>query len=312
MFYLGKDPQTQMYCHALGLLNIILNYVGMLPRFLLMLHYSAHRSAFREDWLNAINGWVLAPLYGVPCGLYYLHHCVMHHIENNHGMDLSATDAFQRDSLTHFLFYWFRFTFGIWIEIPYYCIKSKRYQWLPKVACGISIWLTAILLTSIFSSVVAIWVFIVPFFTSFLPMSLGNWGQHIFVDPDNCRSNFALTYNCIDSPYNQLAFNDGYHIIHHANARLHWSEMPKQFHDTLEKHQKEGALTFRYLDFFLVAVMVMSGQLRKLAADYYIHLGDKESAPTVDEMEAKFRRWLLPFNPDKLPADPNVGKKTEG
>lgn len=313
MFYLAKDPQTQMYVHALGCLNIAMNYAGLLPRFLLMLHYSAHRSAWKEGWLNAVNGWILAPFYGVPCGLYYLHHCVMHHIENNHGLDLSATDAYQRDSLLHFAIYWFRFTFGIWIEIPLYCIRSKRLQWLSKVAMGIAFWLTAILCTSMVagSSSVAVWLFVVPFFASFLPMSFGNWGQHIFVDPDNCRSNYALTYNCIDSPYNQLAFNDGYHIIHHANARLHWSEMPTHFHDTLQKHHQEGAITFRVLDFFLVAVLVMCGQLRLLASDYYVHLGDKESAPTVDEMEAKFKRWLLPFNPDKLPADPNAGKKEE-
>ena len=31
------------------------------------------------NWLNWIAPVLLAPLFGVPCGLYRFHHCVMHH-----------------------------------------------------------------------------------------------------------------------------------------------------------------------------------------------------------------------------------------
>merc|ERR1712032_284447 len=50
-------------------------------------------------------------------------------------------------------------------------------------------------------------------------MALGNWSQHIFVDPQDSRNNYRLTYNCIDNPANRTTFNDGYHVIHHLNAR---------------------------------------------------------------------------------------------
>jgi len=31
-------------------------------------------------WLNYVASYVLGPLYGLPCGMYRLHHKVMHHV----------------------------------------------------------------------------------------------------------------------------------------------------------------------------------------------------------------------------------------
>jgi hypothetical protein len=65
--------------------------------------------------------------------------------------------------------------------------------------------------------------------------------QHIFVDPDAPRDDYKLTYNCLACPDNPKTYNDGYHIIHHANSRLHWSEMPAAFVQQLELHDdKDG------------------------------------------------------------------------
>merc|ERR1711879_324864 len=125
-------------------------------------------------------------------------------------------------------------------------------------------------------------------------MSFGNWSQHIFVNPSDAQNNYALSYNCIDTPVNKTTFNDGYHIIHHVNARLHWSEMPKYFYDNKEKHIRGGALTFRGLHFFDVGFLVMTKQLRKLAEEHYVHLGDASSAPGIDAVEERLRAWLKP------------------
>jgi hypothetical protein len=55
-------------------------------------------------WLNGVAAHLLAPLYGVPSGLYALHHRGMHHCEGNAARrDLSSTEPYQRDSLLHFV-----------------------------------------------------------------------------------------------------------------------------------------------------------------------------------------------------------------
>jgi hypothetical protein len=48
--------------------------------------------------------YLLAPLFGVPPGVYRLHHVIMHHVEDNAaGWDLSSTEPFQRDSALSFV-----------------------------------------------------------------------------------------------------------------------------------------------------------------------------------------------------------------
>ena len=42
-----------------------------------MMNFSLLPAEYR--WLNHVAPMLLAPLFGVPCGLYRLHHCVMHH-----------------------------------------------------------------------------------------------------------------------------------------------------------------------------------------------------------------------------------------
>ena len=60
--------------------------------------------AAEYGWLNGVALHFLAPLYGVPSGLYALHHRVMHHVEGNAAhADLSSTEPYQRDCALHFL-----------------------------------------------------------------------------------------------------------------------------------------------------------------------------------------------------------------
>ena len=72
-----------------------------------------------------------------------------------------------------------------------------------------------------------------------MPRLLDDRSQHIFVDPSKPESDYSLTYNCVAAKDNQQTFNDGYHVIHHVNSRLHWSEMPQKFIDTIQKHGEE-------------------------------------------------------------------------
>lgn len=105
------------WSHILGPLYLICSYVLFLERYLLALHYSEHKKLFKKGqhakqrccsptvhlaWgvytvyllyqtimlllhvehylLNGLAPVFLAPLFGVPGGLYRFHHCVMHHV----------------------------------------------------------------------------------------------------------------------------------------------------------------------------------------------------------------------------------------
>jgi len=300
------DPPFPLLVRNVAGAAYVATLMGLfLERFILMMHYSSHRSMFKAEFaqLNGLFVWCYAPFMGVPCGCYHLHHVVMHHIENNHGMDISATDVYQRDSGAAFFNYWCHFLFGIWVELPMYCVKSKRMQWFGKLSCGLLSYFGSIFFAArCINFAATMYVGVTPYFIAMTAMAFGNFSQHMFVDPDNSRSNYHLTYSCIDCPGNKVSFNDGYHVIHHANARLHWSELPQEFIRTQDKHM--DSLTFRGIGFFDVGLMVMTGQLRKLVEKHYVHLGTAETAPTVEQMEKKMRRWLEP-----VPQEPLKEKK---
>lgn len=301
LYYINmmESPPPLYVRNILGLVFALGNILLFEERFILMMHYQSHRPIYNRkyDFLNAYVTWVLTPFYGIPSGVYKLHHCTMHHIENNHELDISSTETYQRDSFLAFLWYYFRFAVLIYAELPLYCIKTKQWEKLKLLLTGVGLWLsTIVFLAKVVNFWATFWVFILPFFVAFLALSFGNWSQHIFVDPTRPDINYALTYNCIDIWVNQRTFNDGYHVVHHYNARMHWSEMAEHFHtaEAQKKHLEQGALTFRGVHFVDVGIYVMSGRLHKLA-EYYVHLGSKETAPTVDEIVIKMRSWLKPM-----------------
>lgn len=69
---------------------------------------------------------------------------------------------------------------------------------------------------------------------------------------------------------NDKVFNDGYHIVHHENGKLHWTKMADQLGDNWQDYDKAGALLFKNCDFFMIGFFVMTGNLQKIARDYYV------------------------------------------
>eukprot|EP00798_Chlamydomonas_sp_ICE-L_P024190 gene24190-9787_t len=153
---------VMLYCcssHLLGLLYLAMNYLTYMQRFMLTLHFTQHRRLFKQEYnlLNGIIPYVLCTLYGVPCGLYHLHHCVMHHVgENRQGVDLSSTEPFQRDNFAHF-----------------FC------QGRPKTAALMVttevIYLSFLRAAYLINPVAALWCWIIPFFFSTFLITFGNW-----------------------------------------------------------------------------------------------------------------------------------------
>lgn len=89
-----------------------------------------------------------------------------------------------------------------------------------------------------------LWVFVVPFLLVSFLLMFGNWSQHVFINDKCARSNYGHTYNCVNHFENQTTFNDGYHIVHHVNSKLHWSEMPNSFLQNLHKYVEHDAIVF--------------------------------------------------------------------
>jgi fatty acid desaturase len=240
---------------------------GLLDRFTLMLHCTAHRPLFRAKYraLNLIIPCLLAPFFGQTPHTYFAHHLGMHHREENLRGDLSSTMRFQRDSFVAWSRYWARLlSFGA-VELVRYMAQHGQHRLLRRVVAGETAYWSLFVLLLYLRPDATLVVLVVPLLLIRTLMMIGNWGQHAFIDLDRPENPYAASVTCINSRYNRRCFNDGYHIGHHLHARAHWTEYPAELELNLQECGRQDAIVFEGLDFFQVWLLLMTGRWSRLA-----------------------------------------------
>lgn len=245
---------------GLAIFHLIMCIVILLGPYTLMLHNTSHRPFFKKEheiW-NKYIPWFLGPFMGQSPDLYFLHHMGMHHNEGNMPNDKSSTMPFQRDSFLDFLHYYIRFMIIGIIELVQYFFSKKRNALGIKAARAEFSYAIVLILLCVFLNLGATMaVFIVPLILVRLGMMSGNWGQHAFVDAENPSNDYTSSITCINSVYNQKCFNDGYHIGHHLVPNMHWTDMPVEFQENIQKYAQNKSLIFEGLDFHQVWIWLM-------------------------------------------------------
>jgi fatty acid desaturase len=254
---------------------VIIPYTALLVFFLgpqlLMLHNICHRNPWKKsvkrfaDPLVGLTGL----LYGLPIQIYFHHHIKMHHYEGNNKNDLSSTEMFKRNSFLAWLLYFARFVLLNAIELPYYFIKQKRYDFALKSFLGWISYYAYIYATYSYNPKGAIIVVLIPTAICWFGLMGGNWAQHAFIDAKDPENPYKNSITVIDSVYNKRCFNDGYHIGHHKFPGMHWTEMPQEFEKNIDEYYENGAMIFRALDYQAIWFLLMLKQY-KFLAKYYV------------------------------------------
>ena len=288
---------------ACGFAWFVFSRALFLQRFMLALHYHTHVNAIRakkneyfKRCLNVIPTLLIAPFFGVPPGIYWYHHNAMHHVHGNAAyVDLSSTERSRRDSAFDFFKYWMRFLFLAPIELSMNMWRHRGVvDALRCYSCVLAYFFAWWYLNVNVNASAANWTIAYSHVVASLGLMFGNWSQHIFVCPEDPRNDYKSAYTCINSFENQKTFDDGYHVQHHVDSRMHWSTFAKNFStkETLEKHAKEDALVFEGVHFFDVGICVMFGKLDYLA-ERYVCYGQKKR--TKEEIVKELKRRLEPI-----------------
>lgn len=294
-------PKTGWVWAAWCPIHLVVTWVILGQRFILGMHYAAHRSLFSErigfvaKVLNNFPQLVMANFWGMPCGLYYLHHCVMHHQANNvFPYDISSTMPYRRDSVVHLFHYILNFMLHTFVYLPFFAIKKSRFDLAAmSLACSAVYFLICPKLYAWHPNFYLLSIGI-PFIIGPIALMLGNFCQHIFVNPENPLSNYGLACNHINAPFNMLTFNDGYHLTHHLTSRCHWSEMPLHFIKNIEKYEENGAIIIKELNFDEMGALVLAGRLHKLAK-YVVQITPEKKSD--DQIVAMLKSRLQPIGP---------------
>lgn len=242
-------------------------------RYGLMFHCICHRKLFKKgfQWLHSYLTWAVGPLFGHAPEGYFSHHMGMHHVENNMPDDTSSTMGYQRDSLRGFLAYFFHFLFLGFKETFQYLYNRKRKKLYNRLTAGELGFIVFCILMCFVNLKATMVVFVVPLLFARFVMMLGNWTQHSFVDsrtPDNL---FTSSINCINTKYNWVCWNDGYHIIHHLRPGMHYTEMPAEFLKQAPMFATNKALVFDNLHYLQIFICLLTKRYDRLA-DHLVNI----------------------------------------
>lgn len=288
---------------ALALAHLLVVFHRGSSPFAGLIHEVSHRPIFSPRWLRlgrASVEWVLCPFFGLSPYAYWAQHVGMHHPENNLLADGSATIGYRRDSPLDFVRYLARFLFLANWELLLYLRRSNKRRIFRRAAVGMAAHHAAMALALALSWRAALVVFVVPYVWIRIAFAIGNWAQHGFVDASDPSSCYRNTITCLSDDFNRATFNSGYHISHHEDLRVHWSELPARHAAHRRRYLDERAIVFEGLDYGQVFLALMLGRFGWLAA-HHAPCGD-DLETIAARLEARTGRVALGFEPGESSA----------
>lgn len=241
-------------------------------RFGLMLHCISHRKLFKKGytWMYNWIVWIVCPFFGHTPETYFVHHMAMHHVENNMEDDASSTLPYNRDSLRGFTQYVLRFLFLGFRDTFMYLFTKKRKKFYLRLTYGEMSFFAFCIGMCFVNLKATLFVFIIPFIFARIVMMLGNWAQHAFINPEDPEEN---TINCINTKYNRICWNDGYHAVHHLRPALHYTEIPGEFLKNADRFAQQKVFVFDGIHYLHIFVWLMTKRYDRLA-DHIVNLNN--------------------------------------
>jgi fatty acid desaturase len=206
-------------------------------------HNAVHCPVFKKRWMNRAYQVVLTLIYGHPSSSYVPGHNLGHHKATDTPKDAMRTSKarFRLNILNIVLFILLVAKSVAAADSSYAKAMRKRHPiWFRQLAMemGTLVTISAALLYLDWKLALLLW---------FFPHIYAQWGitginllQH---DGCDIQSEYNHSRNFVNPLLNILAFNNGYHTIHHIRPGLHWSlardahekEVAPHIHPSLEQ-----------------------------------------------------------------------------
>jgi fatty acid desaturase len=288
-------PAVLLFVHfhlALAVPYVALILFRWATPFAGLIHEVVHRPLFTRRWLwagRAAVEWLVCPIFGLAPYLYAAQHVGMHHPENNLAGDASATVGYQRDSVRDFARYFLRFLLLAHWEVLLYLHRARKTRLFRRAAVGLAAHHLVTALALAVEWRAAVVVLVIPYVWMRLSFAAGNWAQHAFVDAGDPANSFKNTISCVQPDFNAGSFNSGFHIAHHSDLRLHWTELPADLERRAARYRQEQAIVFEGIEYGQVFLALMGKRYRWLASK---HMPCGDSLEIIAERLAQRTRRL--------------------
>lgn len=220
-------------------------------------HHHQHCHVFKKKWLNRVLEFFYALHTGVTTNLWVLHHNLGHH---RNFLDQEKDESRWKRANGEQMG---MIEYTLSVALTAYTRGFKVGKHFPKLQRQFVIFstLTFILLAAltIYNPVNALFIFILPMIISLLYTSWATYGHHTGLDT---QDQFAASHNIIDSTFNTLTGNLGYHTAHHFKQGVHWSKLP-ELHEEIKHKIPEHCFK---KSFFNVFTSIKVDRLQKQTA----------------------------------------------
>lgn len=218
-------------------------------------HNQLHHGIFESVSANTLTNVLLSLCTGIPVTLIYLPHVQNHHPNHCNEKDWAGAHLAKNHQ-------------GIWRALIYIARAQiepmklrprsllaglspyrKRSLYLESLALGIYI------LTALFLNPLSFLVHnLIPWFVSMNALILMNFALH-----DGCdyQSDLDHSLTFTSKIGNYFLLNNGYHLAHHENPKLHWSKLPQYYLKNVQfkarpDFEKKSILKHLYLRYFFL------------------------------------------------------------
>ena len=266
-------------------------------RFTTMFHCALHRRLFKKEypWAENLLQWVWGPLYGQIPWDFYIHH-TMHHVENNLPDDLSSTMPYQRDSFGQFLLYFWRYAAFELPDLTRYQLRKGNLKFARRIMFIWPAYIGMCIALAFYQWQATLIVFIIPLIVVRYMMMLGNWFQHAFVDPADPANPYKNSCNVIEERYSTACCNAFYHIMHHLQQGIHYTELDKEFKKNVEEYGRQDAVVFDGVSPTRLIILLFNHNYSQLAKHFVRLPGAPERSE--EEVIALLQYRLAPISSD--------------
>lgn len=193
-------------------------------------HHHQHVSTFRSTALNRVLELSYALHTGMTTNAWVLHHVLGHH-QNFLDQEKDESRWKRADGRTMGML-----EYTLSVSATAYPRAYQVGRRFPQHMRPFVIYtgLTALLVAGLiaYKPLAGIMLFLLPMVCSMLYTVWVTYDHHSGLDTDN---HFQASYNNLNTWFNRLTGNLGYHTAHHHRQGIHWSKLP-ELHAKIEHH----------------------------------------------------------------------------
>jgi len=198
-------------------------------------HHHQHTAVFKNKTMNRILEFFYALHTGAITNLWVLHHNLGHH---RHYLNQELDQSRWKKKCGSKMGYW-RYSLEVTITAYYraWLVGNKHKKQQKEFLTFGLITLFIISLLTFYNPINSLFLFILPMITSLFLTSQATYKHHVGLDTND---KYAASYTDINTFWNIVTGNLGYHTAHHVKPNAHWSDLPKVHAEMLEKIPQEN------------------------------------------------------------------------